>query len=1078
MIYKNDLIPEDYTLVDIAYHYNWRRDQPMQFFYRIFKKTKVLLKRRKRKMKASETVSSGVETSAVSKKPKSSSLDSDKEQLKKSNANHQPPTPSINSNEGVRTCQTTSTSSVSTLKSFQPVNNHKTSNSPPQLTVNVSNKSHKNGGKAPSPNSIKISTKKSGSPLSNIYGKTTSEKFECLISSTTATSPPRSETKKSSPSSMKQDRDPIPLIKLPTSPIKFSKREIENSVHTISFSSPLLGPPTIKKLKLDKNGSSNRHYSEKKLPLEDTIGNIVREITKNDIVKDAMKIQSKNSEHDFKSNLTFTDKKQVNSSKPFPKPNFNGQMKDSLNNKVKGSSAIGFPKVINTEPKRQKENVGNLKVSVNSGKCTPTIKINTNSASTILSNGTSKSSSTTNGTGSTTLTPSSKHLMSSPLTLQSSTGTAAVTKGTTTSLSPNKTSSDRKGQDPKSPSSQHKPVIRNGASGTNNSLSTIVNNLTAAKKQQQQFDMKKSSTSSPKSPESHNSAPRSTSLHQGQTTKKSVDNLLSVASAATSMTSSKSSIATGNIANKNLTKNIPSGTTITVKQVPISNASSAPQPIKTTLTASTTSKVATSHSSMRLSTSSTSLKDFVQASTPSSSTIISSISTVAKATSSAISPNSSTRLPSTTSTPTSSTSIHPKTTSPNSIINGGGKSASGLQSSQPKIKPSNSLLSDLRNFRKIPLKSTSPSQTKSTTVLTNSSPTISKYLSLSPPTTPTLPSSPTVSKFSAITSKTDDGTKVKLTTSVKSPTSSSNKLSPPHISPKPILKPIAKPATSSPVTNSNFALLGSQNTLSAALNNSGSASSAVMNANNIAQMAAAIQATSRNLGLAGVLPGLNAAQTAAIAQAAEALSSSEHQKAAAAMHMLRIPMPRSTTASSNLNTVLTTPSILGTPSNSLSFSTASQLPSSRLQLKVRTTDNASKLSSSLSAAALTSSSPLQSSLYTHQMAEYISRNYQSLAAAQSIAAATQAINCGSSIVGSSKLSAMLPKTLNQGMRQIPNPSLLTKQQNNSSNNALSNGGSTKSANDIEQQKQKQKQLLQQSNRLLQMTANSASSTNK
>ena len=33
VIYKNDLIPEDYALVDIAYNYNWRRDQPMQFFY-------------------------------------------------------------------------------------------------------------------------------------------------------------------------------------------------------------------------------------------------------------------------------------------------------------------------------------------------------------------------------------------------------------------------------------------------------------------------------------------------------------------------------------------------------------------------------------------------------------------------------------------------------------------------------------------------------------------------------------------------------------------------------------------------------------------------------------------------------------------------------------------------------------------------------------------------------------------------------------------------------------------------------------------------------------------------------------
>ena len=79
--------------------------------------------------------------------------------------------------------------------------------------------------------------------------------------------------------------------------------------------------------------------------------------------------------------------------------------------------------------------------------------------------------------------------------------------------------------------------------------------------------------------------------------------------------------------------------------------------------------------------------------------------------------------------------------------------------------------------------------------------------------------------------------------------------------------------------------------------------------------------------------------------------------------------------------------------------------------------------------------------------------------------------------GGSKLSALIPKTLNQGIRQIPNPSLLTKQQNNSSNNAISNGSSTKSSSDIEQQKQKQKQLLQQANRILQIPAGSATTAN-
>merc|ERR1712020_613223 len=108
------------------------------------------------------------------------------------------------------------------------------------------------------------------------------------------------------------------------------------------------------------------------------------------------------------------------------------------------------------------------------------------------------------------------------------------------------------------------------------------------------------------------------------------------------------------------------------------------------------------------------------------------------------------------------------------------------------------------------------------------------------------------------------------------------------------------------------------------MGSSGTSSSSAANANNIAQMAAALQAaaaTRPNLGLSGVLPGFTAAQTAAIAQAAAALTN-EQQKAAAAMHMLKIPMPRATTAS-NLNIIPTSPSILGSPpsSNSLSFST-------------------------------------------------------------------------------------------------------------------------------------------------------------
>ena len=59
VIYKGDIIPQDYTLIDVAYYYKWEKDAPMQYFYRIFKKNKVLLKRRKRKSKSEDKISDG-----------------------------------------------------------------------------------------------------------------------------------------------------------------------------------------------------------------------------------------------------------------------------------------------------------------------------------------------------------------------------------------------------------------------------------------------------------------------------------------------------------------------------------------------------------------------------------------------------------------------------------------------------------------------------------------------------------------------------------------------------------------------------------------------------------------------------------------------------------------------------------------------------------------------------------------------------------------------------------------------------------------------------------------------------------
>jgi len=57
VIYRDDLLAEDNTLIDVAYSYNWRKTSPMRFYYRIYQKTKVLT--RKRKSKKTKTNSKG-----------------------------------------------------------------------------------------------------------------------------------------------------------------------------------------------------------------------------------------------------------------------------------------------------------------------------------------------------------------------------------------------------------------------------------------------------------------------------------------------------------------------------------------------------------------------------------------------------------------------------------------------------------------------------------------------------------------------------------------------------------------------------------------------------------------------------------------------------------------------------------------------------------------------------------------------------------------------------------------------------------------------------------------------------------
>merc|ERR1712244_44382 len=112
--------------------------------------------------------------------------------------------------------------------------------------------------------------------------------------------------------------------------------------------------------------------------------------------------------------------------------------------------------------------INKVKLGVNSAKSPTSIKLNSNSTSLALSNGSSRPS---NVIGTTTLTPASKHPSSSGHSIQSSTS-STVTKSNSTSLSPNKTL-ERKPHGPTSPSQLHKTAMnRNGATGTN-TLSAI-----------------------------------------------------------------------------------------------------------------------------------------------------------------------------------------------------------------------------------------------------------------------------------------------------------------------------------------------------------------------------------------------------------------------------------------------------------------------------------------------------------------------------------------------------------------------------------------------------------------------------
>ena len=252
---------------------------------------------------------------------------------------------------------------------------------------------------------------------------------------------------------------------------------------------------------------------------------------------------------------------------------------------------------------------------------------------------------------------------------------------------------------------------------------------------------------------------------------------------------------------------------------------------------------------------------------------------------------------------------------------------------------------------------------------------------------------------------------------------------------RPVVKPIPKPALpkqTAPTTA--FALGATQQALIAAQ-----------------CVAAAANNGARHLTAAEIdsLPQFAAAQAAALSQAAAA-AVVEQQKA---MMALRLPL------NAGRSGLTTTSSPLSSPTSSF---TNTQLPSKRLQLKVKTTSSSDEAPTT-SPVSTTANFP---SLYSHMAADTLWKYRAGLemAAQQYAAAATTTAGSlnGTGVLTSnaSKLGSI--KTLNQTIRQIPNPSLLTKQSN-------ANSQTTKSDD-------AQKKLLQQQSRILQQMAAATSNS--
>lgn len=312
VIYKGDIIPQDYTLIDVAYYYKWEKDAPMQFFYRIFKKNKVLLKRRKRKSKSEDKISDG-------KKPRPVELSNNKNDSNQTSDNRN--NNNNKSNSGKSNNSESAKNGTPDIIGCRTVSNNVAKKSPPCL------KKQDESGQKSKP----VQEKKVGFKLDPLPKKATESHSEESNTKSKVKMKVKPETHNSSgekdqeskPISPKSRSPPILKPEVITKIIN-SKKETINKMKTIlddnddeSSDEDDDKPPSEKKLKIDESVGNNveNHQPNNIKIKEHQPNNIKIKVSADDVkkVEPIKKVESKTILQ--QPELTKIPKKEVNNTK-------------------------------------------------------------------------------------------------------------------------------------------------------------------------------------------------------------------------------------------------------------------------------------------------------------------------------------------------------------------------------------------------------------------------------------------------------------------------------------------------------------------------------------------------------------------------------------------------------------------------------------------------------------------------------------------------------------------------------------------------------------------------------------------